>query len=721
MSFKISPSVGVSRLGNSENNIFHLSPSTTGGLPYQVDADNLASSEVVNFKDDAGMIIRQGQLFKIYDDAGVELKLGEGNVTQMEWTVHLANKKAAWYQYSELQGNLLYGEDNSYAKQGVALRNPTVTLEEERRALIIDPGPRTISGSNATPVPCNSDASYAPEGYPVSFPTDETKYGEEITTLGELRTDVHGRLIVLGGLGRAGGSEPLVSYGGSDTWHDDISDGAVYCTVTRDGVTETIKAWIIVGSPDFVPEIVNISTLSDTMFDVAVRKFDLIPDLCEGGNFKTSYKPYYHRDILPIIERLGRYQWVANVQSMMAFPLNFTNLADPEANQVEREQFFSYFRDLNAKTLENTPGQPQEQLFQEDGTGDIFPMMPLNSGSNSVSNQTIEKFLALDATQYFFLSQWAAGDFLNDGGTVMTFDEVDVKDQQNIGNCVGLPMCPGIEVTWSVQNQNIYESAYIIAHAQGKGGYNATGLTPSRDECADETPGCEPGDLTKRMACPWQADFFQCTIQLINFNNDAINKADKEEKSVTTTEDIWVDESGNTLASNHEVDTRETTTHQPLPPSYYSYWWPPQSPWDVLTGGDHTVAEQQSAYAPFGQQLNYARGINSFTQMVEHWSALAFIRDRNSGHQGYPYFTETERIHELFTVTEVAVGQISGNSVDNDTVIPVYFIDEDTKRVAGKSKLGAERVAVLEKKAFKKIQVHKSGLGFPRSGTRSRR
>mgnify|MGYP006129528273 CR=1 FL=1 len=35
--------------------------------------------------------------------------------------------------------------------------------------------------------------------------------------------------------------------------------------------------------------------------------------------------------------------------------------------------------------------------------GGQLPMMPLNSGSNSVSNVTIEKFLALDATQMFLL------------------------------------------------------------------------------------------------------------------------------------------------------------------------------------------------------------------------------------------------------------------------------------------------------------------------------
>lgn len=56
-------------------------------------------------------------------------------------------------------------------------------------------------------------------------------------------------------------------------------------------------------------------------------------------------------------------------------------------------------------------------------------------------------------------------------------------DEAGVGNCVGLPMCPGIEVTWSLQNKNIYSAPYVIEDQKGKNGYNQTGLSPSRDEC----------------------------------------------------------------------------------------------------------------------------------------------------------------------------------------------------------------------------------------------
>lgn len=709
MTLKISPSVGVSRLGSSKGQ-FCLSPDKIGGLPFEADKNGNKKGPIIDFKDDAGQVRRQGQLFRVFNDAGTELTLDSPEVESIEWTVHLANKKAAWYQYSELEGNLLYGEENSYKEREVPLRNPNIAKEEERQKLIIDPGPRTVTGR------CQSigfDAANVPASYKKASYPPKASMGTPIETLGELRTDSVGRLIVIGGFGHAGGNEPLTSYGGSNTWHDDISDGPVYCTVTfkdKNKEPASLGAWVIVGSPDFAPEIVNISTLSDTMFDVGVRKFDLIPEMCEKGKFKKSYEINYQRDILPIIQRLGRYQWVANVQSMMAFTSNVFDFSDPgKENKPNRENYFSYFRKQNDKS--NSSDQPQQQLYKENGT-DYFPMIPLNSGSNSVSNETIVKFLALNETQYFLLSQWAEGNFVSNP----KFDLYPVSeiDQASVGNCVGLPMCPGIEVTWSLQNENVYSAPFTISDQKGKDGYNKIGLTPSRDEC--EGRGCEPGDLTKRMACPWQADFFQCTIQYINFTDPKINKDEKKTVVIADTYESWE-------KSEKEYRSKATTTTdstEPLPPSYYTYWWPPQSPWDVIAG-EHTLDGQQASHVPVGQQMNYARGINSFVQMVEHWSALAFIRDNNSHDKGFPYFSETERNNELFTYEDVPVGRISGNFDDNETTIPVFFIESDTKRVAQKKGASQELVTFLEEREFKPIKVSSRGLGLPRSGTRNRR
>ncbi|GAB3506711.1 CTQ-dependent lysine 6-oxidase LodA [Emticicia fontis] len=680
MNLILHPSVGIARLGNSTTEIC-LAPTTIGGLPYDADNNGNATGPISQFKDATGLIKRQGQPFSIYDENGEEITLDSPNIQSIEWTVHLASKKAEWYQYSELQGNLLYGQSNSYQNQNIPLRNPDVT-GQARQTLFIDPGPRSITGRDQS-IGFSQDT--VPAGYPAQYPSQNPKYGSAVTTLGNLLTDKSGRLVVLGGYGNAGGDEPLTSYGGSSTWHDDISDGPVYCNVIyTDGTSVALSAWIIVGSPDFAPEIVNISNLSDTMFDVGVRCFDLVPDMCKGGEWNTGYCANFQRDILPIINRISRYQWVANVQPMMAFTSNAFDYSDPSEDNLEnRQAYYAYFRQADAQPP-NPDYLPQEQLFKMDGDA-RFPMMILNSGSNSVSNINIMKFMALNDTQLFLMGQWANGNFTNDKN--YTPYSVSPMDSASVGNCVGLPMCPGIEVTWSMQNPAVYESPYIIKHYQDEAYYFANGLTPTRDEC--EGGGCEPGDLTKRMACPWQADFFQCTIQYINFTDPSVNKI--------------TDPNGDTV---------------PLPPTYYTYWWPPQSPWDVLVG-EFTAEGQAKTNVPAGQQMNYARGINSFTQMVEYWYSLGFIRDVNGGNKTYPYLVETERNNDLFTFENMPVGNVSHNPADDETTIPVFFIEPDKEKVKRKSLKGALLVSFLEEKAFKTIET--VGLLKPRSGTRNRR
>jgi L-lysine 6-oxidase len=677
MNLSIHPSVGVARLGNSTTDIC-LSPTTIGGLPFDADSNGNSQGPITDFKDAKGLIKRQGQPFTILTDYGEEITLDNPDVQSIEWTVHLANKKAAWYQYSELKGNLLYGPQNSYKSWDVQFRNPDAP---DRSKLIIDPGPRSVSGRANS---IGFDKNNVPAGYPAQYPPDHVHYGVPVTTLGDLLTDNAGRLIVLGGFGNAGGDLPLTSYGGSSTWHDDISDGAVYCTVTfNDGSSFYLTAWVVVGSPDFAPEIVNISNLSDTMFDVAVRNFNLVPGMYSNGYYNANYVANFQRDILPIINRIGRYQWVSNVQSMMAFTSNIFDFTDnSQANWQNRQNYFSYFRQNDAQPP--SPAYlPQEQLFKENGA-DIFPMMPMNSGSNSVSNINIMKFLALDQTQLFLMQQWANGNFVNDPNYEQY--PINPMDTASVGNCVGLPMCPGIEVTWSLQNPIIYAAPYQILQYGNELQYATSGLTPSRDEC--EGGGCEPGDLTKRMACPWQADFFQCTIQLINFTDPSVNKA------------------GSPAA--------------PLPPTYYAYWWPPQSPWDVLVG-EFTAEGQQATNVPAGQQMNYARGINSFTQMVQYWYALGFIRDKNSHSTGFPFFVETERNNEIFTYDNVPVSQISGNTEDQETSIPVFYIEEQAHVVTQRSNKGRLLMEHLEEVGFKKIELAAERMPLPRSGTRNRR
>jgi hypothetical protein len=621
--YAIGPSIGVARLGNSPDQ-FYLEPQKIGGLPLACDANGNVlmdagnPSSVRQFKDTLGRVKRQGAYFRVFeifdDETSHELTLDTPEVESMTWTVHLANKKACWYQFAGLEGNLLYGDGNSYAARQVALRNPDVTGTDERRKLIIDPGPRTVSGRRQH----TAISKASSQGYKFASWPAHVVYGELIDSLGDVLTDDAGRLVVLGGFGKSGGDTSITSFAGANTWHDDISDGPVVCTVTfKDGSAMELEAWCLVGSPKFAPEVENIVTLDDTMFDTAVRCLGAYPEIFADGAFNTDYAPNFERDLQPILQRPAGYRWVANTPSMHSLsPPPFDPRDKTAATQALREAFLALFR---VPSPENSIGPDANMLFTADG----FPMMPLNSGSNSVFNQAglIDKFLTLTETQYFFLGQWAAGHF--DAIRRPWTNDVTLLTEASMGNCVGGPFCPGIEVTWSTRNPNIYAASRQIRQRYPIGYYDSYGLDPTEDETAN-AQGCEPGDLTKRMAIPWQADFFQCSIQFINFTDPAQNKSDGG---------------------------------IPTPPTYYAYWWPPQSPWQVITR-DLGIDGQAEAGTPAGFQVMFTRGINTFSQMIDYWHYMGFLVNQNisafGGH--FPYIVEQERNHAAFVAAAVAVG-----------------------------------------------------------------
>jgi len=666
--YRIYPAIGVARLGNSPDE-FYIEPQSIGGLPLDVDETGCAPAlspdgdirHVKQFKDGQGRIKRQAAWFRVFEykdgkrgKAVNLLESGDTSIESMEWTVHIANKKAAWYNFSELVGNPLtgvpYPEDD--------LRNAEKITSEERQKLIIDPGPRTLKASQT----CGR-AEFSEETIPADYPHGSfpyppgkaPKYGEKITTLGEMRCDPQGRLLVLGGFGKSGGDTEITSFAGADSWHDDTADGQVICRLKLKGKTEPIilNAWVIVGSPKYAPELVNTSTLADMMVDVAMRNFGLDKQIYKDGGYNTGYVVNFDRDVAPILRTPADYRWVANVPSMLMLSTpDFDPRDASEANKAKRQAYADKFRDPGGTGFFgygglNDPRNGQTAtLFDDDG----MPMMPLNAGSNAVSNTMTQKFLTLTETQFFFLQQWADGKFTTEPPEADPYG-IDPIDLASVGNCVGLPNCPGIEVTWNSWNPPIYDPHRPIALRPAKvdGNFNATGLSPSADECVPGSAGVEPGDMSKRMAIPWQADFFQCSVQYVNFTNPEKNKSD---------EGI------------------------PLPPTYYAYWWPPQAPWQVING--ELSAEGQAASGlPAGQQALYSRGINTFSQMIQAWSYLGFVHNVVEGptRELFPYFVERERNHDQFTVASVAVGQpINVITGANENFQPVWFLTPDAAR-----------------------------------------
>ncbi|HEU4882577.1 MAG TPA: CTQ-dependent lysine 6-oxidase LodA [Longimicrobium sp.] len=649
VTYRIHPAIGFPRVGNAPD-AYYLEPTAVGGLPTEAHGPE---RPVTEFKE-SGQVKRQAARFRIYryeeGQPPVEVSPGNG-LSSVQWTVHIANKKACWYNFQELQGDVMLGPDNTYEKQGVPLRNPTVTKEGERKKLIIDPGPRTLTAPGGW---VELNAATAGDYKHVSFPSPDLQpYG--VTTLGRVRMTERGELLVLGGYGNAGGpaSNPITTFGGADGWYDDVGDGPVVAQITTDtGDTLTLHAWVVSGAPKLAPELVNVTSLADTFIDVGVRQMGLCPalyrrpehDPVQGHDqplrynhdnhegYQRDYIACWERDILPIFRSMKEYRWVANVDAMVSVatpPFDLSDLSDE--NRENRRAVFRTFRRPekgNQGIQQPELSSQHQQLFGDNG----FPLMPLNSGDNSISNTLIEKFMAITPTQYWLLHQWAEGKCVSRRQDPYAGDDwlwwASPMDIATAGNAVGEPMAPGIEVTWTMRNPDVVTPGDPFRIKLQDEDFTRDGLSPSRDETL-AGDGCQPGDLTKRMAIPWQADFFDCSVQDVNFTTPATNK------------------------------TISNLSRIPLAPTFYSYWWPPQSPFNVYSGAD-TASEQLLDANAFlgnsnlgqvlGQNVLYHRGLNSFMDSVVGWKYLGFILNRTTGplRDVFPFFVERERSYEAF-------------------------------------------------------------------------
>jgi L-lysine 6-oxidase len=527
----------------------------------------------------------------------------------------------------------MLGADNTYEKQGVPLRNAKTVGDKDRRKLIIDPGPRELTGAGDwVQLDGASAGNYPYVSFPPS-PADAPLTPYAVTTLGAVRMTERGELLVLGGYGNAGGppASNIDTFAGADGWYDDISDGPVWAEIeTDDGEKLRLSAWVVCGAPKLAPELVNITTLADTLIDVGVRAMGLCPALYSNG-YKDDYVACFERDILPIFYAMKEYRWVANVDAMVSIatpPFDLSDLS-PE-NRDNRMAVFSMFRSPGDGRTPPELASQHQQLFADNG----FPLMPMNSGDNSISNTWIEKFMALTPTQYFLLHQWAVGKCVScqdDAKTGRDWHWANPMDIATAGNAVGEPMAPGIEVTWTMRNPIILTPGDPFRVLPQDANYSKTGLSPSRDETLTGG-GCQPGDLTKRMAIPWQADFFDCSVQDVNFTAPSANK---------------------TISNANRI---------PLAPTFFAYWWPAQSPYNVYEGA-FTASEQaldggvafignNNVGQVLGQNVLYHRGLNSFGDAVVGWKYLGFVLNRTTGpHRNvFRFFVERERSYEAFQV-----------------------------------------------------------------------
>jgi hypothetical protein len=485
--YRIHPAIGAARVGDSDH--YYLAPEAAGALPVNPDGRPFARED---FRDADGHLRRQGARFEVFrydgDGDGVPVRPGTGGVARIEWTVHIANKKAAWYDFIVSAGSRGHAPDHP-------LRNPGVVGDTERQALIIDPGPRTLTGPDQA---AEFSRDQNPDGYPMTFPQGAFEPAP-LNSLGGLRTDSESRLIVLGGYGNSGcvvGPDgrrpPLEDYANNDGWFDDTGDGSVRARLVLDDgscVEVDHPAWVAVAPPRYAPELINVVTLYDTVFDAAVRGMDARPDIYRQDRWQQDYRPSFVDDVLPIIERIGRYPWVSAIPPH-AHDLEIAKLRDPDPRwRAMREFYLSFIRPPDAPNLESSP---------DNG----MPLMPMLCGDNCfVPGPPQASFLTLTHTQFFYLRQWADGVFEPGPGPAIA--PAARLDRAALEQCVGGAFSPGIEVTWISRDTRIYSEPLRIRAARD--------VQPPLSLGQDFVRGLEPGDLCKYMALPWQADFNECS------------------------------------------------------------------------------------------------------------------------------------------------------------------------------------------------------------------
>jgi hypothetical protein len=402
---QIFPAIGIARIGNSQE--WYLGPE----LPFPAP---LSPPPGGTYKDASCRIKRQAQRFRLWgffsDNTDRELTLADGDIT---WTVHLVNAKGVRDGEASIDGGLqaLHGAAATASFQG------------------------TFNGAN---VP-----------------------------LGDAETDGDGRLIVRGGFGTsANPTDPssTPNFPSSPGWYDDVSDGPVSAQIKIGSTTFNAVngAWVICPPPRYAPTTYAISTLYDTLRQLAITK----------GQLPAPGLPSFANDIYPILKRALDMRFVGAFAFGAGDHDTLTVFAPPGGA---------------GDTLAN-----RQAVYNKLRPAGDMPL--LNDGGGTTSQ--------LRDFQHTFMQQWSQGQGTADWPpAVPTAITPEGLTRAALEACVGAAFFPGIE------SGGINSSLQITSLAFAE----AFRLDPA---------SVKAGDATKGMARPWQGDFMLCSGPESDAGND---------------------------------------------------------------------------------------------------------------------------------------------------------------------------------------------------------
>lgn len=277
--------------------------------------------------------------------------------------------------------------------------------------------------------------------------------------------------------------------------------------------------------------------------------------------------------------------------------------------------------------LLRAPGEENQFIIsgRPDSRVHNLPRMPLLCGDNPISNTLVSKFFRMTDYQYYLLRQWAMGLFYNEKLEGWAnpdplhpyADWVNRTgrdlDQGVISNILGGSFCPGAEIGWVMRNPSIWLEPFRIKADPNFYNFGQTpaqantGQVPDSDyafyagddlsQKNDFQVGLQPGDLTKYMSVPWQADFNECSTQPIDVTYEIWNQ-------------IFPD------SDNDKLMEREQRVWETL-------WWPahrPMQTYEMVVASDGTSSISWLDWTPGVPQTNAGD-----LKMVTEWWRLSIV------------------------------------------------------------------------------------------------